>query len=262
MMKKNIRSKFSVAAAGCIWAVLLISNPDVDAQSSGGYAAPYLQADFIQSLADYPSPLVNPALITGINQMHVDLGGYQYALGDGGMGWQQGTFLLPYGRNHTFGLSAIFASQSITNQSNPNTSPLDEDIWIIPSWAYRFFPSLSLGGNLKIHEWKHFDEPRFWGSPGIDVGVYYNPIDDYRLGNLGFSLCLQDLLPTGIFGDHALSASGVTPNRARAGIRWAGLNDNLVIDGEVVIDNALYSVSGLRPDGQIITSPSSGSIII
>ncbi|MBD3347239.1 MAG: hypothetical protein GF401_19465, partial [Chitinivibrionales bacterium] len=48
---------------------------------TGGYDAPYFQADFYQDLGDYTSGLVNPALLYRVNQIHFDAGFYRWALG-------------------------------------------------------------------------------------------------------------------------------------------------------------------------------------
>ena len=248
MVKKTARTHYSFTAIGCFLAILLTAGADVRAQSgSGGYAAPYLQANFIQSLSDWSSPLVNPALTAGVNQMHLDLGLWRYAVGDGGgLGYQQGTFLLPLLRNHTIGLTALWVSEPI-DQSAPDQTALGsasyQDIWLIPSYGFRVLPWLMVGGNLKMRFENQFENSYRVSTPGVDLGIYFNPFDSYRdwMGDLGFSVSLQDIVPTQISGNDSL-ASDLSVNRARFGVRWSGLNDNLVADGELVVDNALVSL--------------------
>ena len=102
MVKIMLRTNSYFATIGCFLTVLLVEGADVRAQSgSGGYAAPYLQDEYIQTLSDWKSPLVNPALTANVNQMHIDLGLWRYAVGDTrGLGYQEGTFLLPILRDH------------------------------------------------------------------------------------------------------------------------------------------------------------------
>ena len=97
---------------------------------------------------------MNPALTANVNQMHIDLGYYGYAVGDQGLGYQEGTFLLPILRDHTIGLTALYAGANI-NPYAADQTPLSsgssyQDIWLIPSYGYRVGPWLLVGGNLKM----------------------------------------------------------------------------------------------------------------
>ncbi len=59
-------------------------------------------------------------------------------------------------------------------------------------YSYRIFPFLMVGANLKFRLQNQFGENiAFSHVPGVDLGVYWNPIDHYRLGDLGFSLTFQ-----------------------------------------------------------------------
>lgn len=244
MVKMTARANSFIGTICCFLTVFLAGSADVRAQGSGtgGYTAPYLGGDFIQTLSDWTSPLVNPALTANVNQMHVDLGYYGWALGDNGLGYQEGTFLLPILRDHTVGLTALYAGANI-NPYAADQTPLSsgssyEDIWLIPSYGYRVAPWLLVGGNLKMEFVNQFSNAYEVSTPGLDLGIYINPFDSYRdwIGNLGVSVSLQDIFPTKV-GD---SLIGV--NRARIGLRWSGLNENLVADGELEIDNALISL--------------------
>ena len=119
MEKTTLRSKYSSVVACCAVLMLLAGSASVRAATTGngGYAAPYFQADFIQSLSDWSSPLVNPALLYRVNQKHLDIGFYQYALADQGLGYQQATALLPILRNHTLGLTLLWSGSTI-NENN------------------------------------------------------------------------------------------------------------------------------------------------
>jgi tetratricopeptide (TPR) repeat protein len=252
MVKKTSRKNSSRAAIGCLGVILLFSGASVRAQSgSGGYAAPYLGADLIQTLSDWTSPLVNPALTANVNQMHMDIGLYRYAVGDGGLGYQEGTFLLPLLRDHTIGLTALWAGGGInpTNSQGEVDASVGSnysDFWLIPSYGFRVAPWLLVGANLKLEIENQFG-PTLVSTPGLDLGIYLNPFDSYRdlIGDLGISIALQDVVPTTfgskISGTDSLS-SQTSVNRARFGVRWSGLNDNLVVDGELVVDNALVSL--------------------
>jgi tetratricopeptide (TPR) repeat protein len=256
MAKKFYRPGYSLRSVLYLATLLLCGSVNVNAlQGNGGYAAPYFQADFIQSLSDWASPLVNPALLYRVNQKHWDFGYYQFALGQQGLGFQQSSLVLPIMRNHTIALTCLWAINGIdlTDKYGKDlqTRAFFQDIWLIPSYGFRLKPWLMLGANAKMCFEKQFTG-KFEASsiPGLDVGVYLNPFDNYRdlIGDLGFSVTLQDILPTNLAAKVITVNSGkidstneTVANRARVGIRWAGFNDNLVCDGELVVDNALIS---------------------
>lgn len=253
MAKKTISFRHLPSIACCLFAVLFLLSTDIYATGNGGYSAPYFQADFIQSLSDWTSPLVNPALLYRVNQKRWDvIGSYQYAVAEQGMGYQQMGLLWPFLRNHTAGVTLLWAGSGVagmTQNAFGRDSSLGtqyfSDIWLIGNYGVKILPFLSVGSNLKLRLEKQFTS-KFNVSkiPGIDLGVYLNPFDNYRdwIGDLGLSVCIQDVLPTTVDWGDSSASSELTVTRARAGIRWAGFNDNVVTDVEVVVDNALVSV--------------------
>ena len=93
MVKKVVWSKSGKRIVLSLITVLMLGGVEVHALAgNGGYAAPYFQADFIQSLSEWASPLVNPALLYRVNQQHLDFGFYQFALGQEGLGYQQASY--------------------------------------------------------------------------------------------------------------------------------------------------------------------------
>ncbi|HLV30327.1 MAG TPA: hypothetical protein VKY57_02035 [Chitinispirillaceae bacterium] len=234
---------------GLCYVMLLMAGAgfNVFGSNGGGYDAPYFQSDFSQDLTDWSSALVNPALLYRVNQLHVDLLGlYRWGIGNKSLGYQHIGALLPVRRNHTVGLTLLFSRGSVQktkfgDYSNviPSGNVSFQDIWIIGNYGVRVLPWLMLGTNVKLRIQNQFgDEIACSHVPGVDLGVYVNPLDHYRFGDVGFSLCVQDVLPTQIKWKGA-DVSEVTINRIRAGIRYSALNDNLVGDVEFLIDNAL-----------------------
>jgi len=250
MVKKVVRSKCGRRIALSLMTVSLLGSVEVHALAgNGGYAAPYFQADFIQSLSEWASPLVNPALLYRINQQHVDFGFYQFALGQEGLGYQQASYLLPLYRNHTVGLTCLWAINGVpwttVGGGDMGQRVYFEDVWVIPSYGVRLLPWLMVGGNLKFRIEKQFvrsnNEFKTSKIPGLDLGFYLNPLDNYRnmIGDLGLSVSLQDIWPTQIDWG---GVKEMSVTRARVGLRWAGFNDNFVTDAEVVVDNALIGI--------------------
>ena len=226
--------------------VLLLAGAGYIAQSSdGGYDAPYFQADFTQDLTEWTSALINPALLYRVNQMHLGFSIYRW---EKQLGFQNGSFLYPIRKNHTVGLTILGKrtqveqkriDQNLNIQDDGVTS--FQDIWAIGNYGVRVLPWLMLGANVKFRYQYQFGEPAFSHIPGIDLGIYLNPLDHYRFGDLGLSLMFQDLLPTQVNWDGSNNPE-VTVNRVRAGIRYALFNDNLVGDVELLIDNALVGI--------------------
>jgi TolA-binding protein len=253
MATKTLKAKHSSVVLGCLCAVVFAgSRMCFAASGDGGYAAPYFQADFIQTISEWSSPLVNPALMYRVNQKHVDFGWYQFAVADQGLGYQQVSLLWPHYRNHTFGATFLWNSSGI-DSSGIEPSPFKKrlyymDLWPMLHYSLRVIPSVAVGANLKFRYINQFNIKGRKGLnsiPGIDLGVYWNPLDHYRFGDLGLSVNIQDLLPTQINWDGINGGAEVTEmvvNRARVGVRYAGWNDNVVSDAEVVIDNAFYDI--------------------
>ena len=222
-------------------------------EGSGGYDAPYFQADYVQDLSEFSSGIVNPALLYRVNQFRFELGLYRWGV-DGdlsttALGYQQASFIAPIRLNHTVGVSWIGTGASINRTT---IDPLDKtntihnlgpsnfgDNWFIGHYAWRLAPWFVAGTNVKLRYENQFDSTQQL-AVGLDLGVYINPFDHYRFGDLGFSLNLQDIVPSIMIAklsSQSTEQMGVT--RLRAGVRYATLNDKLVVDGELVIDNAL-----------------------
>ena len=210
---------------------MLICSPATAANGTGGYDAPYLQSNNVQSLTEYSSGLVNPALLSYVNQFRIEAGFYRWNIAaDGGaMGYQQLSFLYPLGQNQTLGLSIIGVSSSIESstlgsddQIHPGPNINFGDMWYVGHYSIKLLPWLSLGGNLKVRDIKQFTSGDAWGV-GADVGAYFNPIDNSALGNLGFSLNLQDVIPAVVsWKNGATNDKEVAVTRVRGGTRYEG----------------------------------------
>ncbi len=238
------------------------------AKGSGGYDAPYFQADFTEDLNDWTSGLINPALLYRVNQMHVGLSMYRWSAFDDGLGYQNIRALFPIRRNHTVGITAIYTSgmmNKTTLTEGGGSTDNDQtvrylDAWAVAHYAYRIRPYLVLGGNVKCRLQNQFGENVGISTPGVDLGVYWNPIDHYRLGDLGLSLTIQDVVPSQIKWDES-KTSEVSISRVRAGVRYALFNDNLVLNYELVLDNGLkFIYENWESYADMFTSGGKGSI--
>jgi tetratricopeptide (TPR) repeat protein len=228
-------------------------------EGQGGYDAPYFQADFTQDLNSWTSALVNPALLYRVNQMHASMAFYRWGMDRGNMGYQDFSIFYPLRLRHTAGLTILHARNTMDRvrvaQDNDGEMVSEgsvsyQDLWIVGNYGVRVLPWLMLGGNLKLRSQTQFGRNAFSKVPGLDVGVYINPIDHYHWGDFGISLTAQDILPTQTpwafnFEDGVRfpgTSDLITVSRGRIGLRYAGLNNNLVVSTEMIVDNAFRDI--------------------
>ena len=239
---------------------------------TGGYDAPFFQADYIQDLSDFSSGIINPALLYRVNQFRLEGGFYRWQVdGDAStvaLGYQELSFLAPIRLNHTIGFSWIGAGATIDRTTITDASNTIRDLgnanfgdnWFIGHYSWRILPWFIAGTNVKLRYENKFGNGQDLGA-GLDLGVYINPVDHYRFGDLGFSINLQDIVPAFTLwhdNDSTVSDNDVGVTRLRAGVRYAGLNDRLVIDGEAVIDNAFAQLWAWRMKAdQVLTTGTS-----
>ncbi len=228
---------------------------------TGGYDAPFFQADYIQDLGDFSSGIVNPALLYRVNQFRAELGLYRWQV-DGdlstvALGYQEASFLIPIRLNHTLGFSWIGSGSTIDKTTiyegdasntiqNLGTSDFGDN-WFIGHYSWRLLPWLVAGTNVKVRYENKFGEGQQFAL-GADLGFYVNPFDHFHFGDLGLSINFQDIVPSLPLWKNtdSLSTPDVGVTRLRAGLRYSGLNDKFVVDGEMVIDNALAELWAWR----------------
>lgn len=234
-------------------------NNAVALEGNGGYGSPQLASDYVQDLGSYTSNLVNPALLYRVNQVHLNFGIYRWgifdAASDQALGYQQGSFLFPVRMNQTLGFTFISSGGSIIkNNGNVDVgSAAFGDYSFIGSYALKLFPWLSLGTNVKYVYQNHFGSGTSNGL-GFDLGLYVNPFDHYRFGDLGISLNFQDIVPPAVI---QWGSQNEIPARLRAGLRYSALNDRMIGDVEVLFDDWLSQLYGMAKEaydsGKVVT---------
>ena len=262
-----MNNKFAACNLRTLFAVLLLTASVAFGQDGeGGYDAPYFQADFTQDLNSWTSALVNPALLFRVNQMHASMAFYRWGLDRGNMGYQDFSLFYPYRYRHTFGLTVLHARNSINRTRYVGEEATEEgatayqDLWAIGNYGVKVLPWFWAGANVKMRTQAQFGNNAVSKVPGLDVGLYFNPIDHYRIGDIGISLTAQDILPTqtpwkyddasGVPLPEFASSDLITTSRGRIGVRYAGLNDNLVVSAEVLVDNAFRDIFTSLPWGE------------
>ncbi len=248
MIKKRIHKKMTRALLTSAFVWCCVGGGFGEIKPTGGFDAPYFQADYIQDLSEFSAALINPALIYRVNQFRLEAGFYRWGgvnpFGEE-LGYQQSSFLAPIRLRHTLGLSVISSgSEFIKAQLNPTTFEPEEtgtgeffEVWFIPHYSFRVLPWLSLGVNPKLVMQNQFNNYSY--GFGMDFGIYANAFDHYRFGDLGVSINFQDIIPANLKWK---SDDGETPNqlmttRFRGGLRYAVLNDKLILDFEIIGDN-------------------------
>jgi tetratricopeptide (TPR) repeat protein len=227
-----------------------------DSKATGGFTAPYFQADYIQDLSEFTSGLVNPALLYRVDQLHFQGGFYRWNFDmgvntDDDLGYQQMSFLVPIRLHQTAGLSiigirGIIDSTGIEDMSvtETGTELVYGDLWFVGHYALRFrkLPWLMIGANPKFVRQRQFSTS-IGGSAGygvgLDLGAYLNPMDHYRFGDIGLSVTLQDIVPAAVTWSGAAREDykQVMTTRFRVGLRYSLFNDRLILNGEFVGDN-------------------------
>jgi tetratricopeptide (TPR) repeat protein len=253
-------------------AVILAAAFAAGQDGEGGYDAPYFQADFTQDLNSWTSALVNPALLYRVNQMHASMAFYRWGLDRGNMGYQDFSFFYPMRLNHTVGLTVLHARNTMERIKSTDNDDIDgtlvsyQDLWLVGNYGVRVLPWLMVGGNVKLRSQMQFGQAAFSKVPGLDVGVYINPIDHYQFGDLGISLSAQDILPTqtpwelNMESPDFSSTDLITVSRGRAGLRYSGLNDNLVVSFEILVDNAFRDIMAALPWDEFKKAIMSGNV--
>ncbi|MFW5960780.1 MAG: tetratricopeptide repeat protein, partial [Chitinivibrionales bacterium] len=235
---------------------------DEDNTFTGGFSSPYLQADYIQNLTEHSAALINPALIWRVNQLYAEAGYFNWGWGVAdveetqSLYYIQGTFLVPLRLRHTAGVSLIGANSTIDKTildtqtktvSTQGGSLSWYEWWITFHYCYKIFPWLTVGANPKVVIQNQFDEA-VRGGFGLDMGVYGTVFDHYRFGDLGLSLSFIDLIPAHVEWEGSEEKQQMT-TRMRAGFRYKGLNERLVIAYDVNIDNIFAGWQNIL-DGQ------------
>lgn len=231
------------------------SSAVADISPTGGFDAPYFQADYIQDLSEWNAALVNPALLFRVNQYHLAAGFYRWGgvnpLGEE-LGYNQITGLIPLRLRHTLGMTFItsgsdFEKMKINQQTTSPEKVGDDELyerWIIGHYSFRLLPWLSIGCNPKVIFQRQpsiikGEKGDLSYGFGMDIAAYGNIFDHYRFGDLGISLNFQDIIPANLKwkNPRGETARQLMTTRLRAGLRYAVMNDRLIFDSEVVIDN-------------------------
>lgn len=226
-----MRNKIIITAK-IFTAVFIAVSLSFGAAGDGGYPSPHLMSDAILNFSDWTSFVSNPALMTEVDQKEVSLGGLRL-LEDAGYSYL--SYAHPIRLNHTAAISVFSSSLSEIQTYDPYGrlgNNIDFGEWeIVLSYAWRVLPFLSVGANATTIG-RNITQQNF--GMGVDAGVVFNPVNNYRYGNLNIGLCMQNLFNTSLKEGISKSSTNY-PTNLRTGISYWMLRNRLVFDSEILM---------------------------
>jgi TolA-binding protein len=200
----------------------------------------YQQNDWFGEFGENVSMYVNPAGIAENDQLEVSVGLFRTISGEAGQEYL--TVAMPYDYNHSFGFS-VFENGATLESGDAYV----ENAYMF-GYAYRAFHALAVGVDLAILQVNQFDENKQL-TPGVDVGLSWNPISNSKLGHLQIGLAFQNALQPVISTE--ADGSGYTlvtvgdegykvPANLNASIFYRGLNRMLEFKAEGSLIDVLH----------------------
>lgn len=259
-MKASI-SHLTKMAASALAVVCTMTASTQALPANGGYPAPYMQADNIQNITEWSAAMINPALLWRVNQMRFEFGAYRWGWDadkqSSAMGYQQISLLVPVRTKVTVGATLLNSGSSFQQSTVENDQIIENgadwygEWWVVGHASYRPLPFLSIGANPKMftqsqNSFQGLKAKQGVGG-GLDVGTYLNAFDNYRFGDLGFSLMLQDIIPPTVAweGDSGQTIAAAQAGRMRIGFRYTAggpLYERLVVAVDGVVDGAFQGI--------------------
>jgi TolA-binding protein len=163
--------------------------------SSAVIAAPsysphkYQQNDWFGEFGENVSMYVNPAGIAEHDQLEVSLGIFRTISGEAGQEFV--SIAIPYDYNHSFGIS-FFENGAVIEGGDQYV----ENAYMF-GYAYRLIHALAIGFDIAILQINQFDANKQI-TPGIDIGLSWNPIANSKMGHLQVGLAVQNVLAPAI----------------------------------------------------------------
>lgn len=201
----------------------------------------YQQNDWFGEYGENVSMYVNPAGIAESDQLEVSVGLFRTISGEAGQEYM--TVSVPYDYDHTFGFSVFENGATLDNGDS-----YVENAYMF-GYAYRAMHALAVGVDLAILQVNQFDKNKQL-TPGVDVGLSWNPISNSKLGHLQLGLAFQNAIQPVISTE--ASGSGYTfvmmgeengykvPANLNASLFYRGLNRMLEIKTEASIIDVLH----------------------
>jgi len=201
----------------------------------------YQQNDWFGEYGENVSMYVNPAGIAESDQLEVSVGLFRTISGEAGQEYM--TVSVPYDYDHTFGFSVFENGATLDNGDS-----YVENAYMF-GYAYRAMHALAVGVDLAILQVNQFDKNKQL-TPGVDVGLSWNPISNSKLGHLQLGLAFQNAIQPVISTE--ASGSGYAfvmmgeengykvPANLNASLFYRGLNRMLEVKTEASIIDVLH----------------------
>lgn len=200
----------------------------------------YQQNDWFGEFGENVSMYVNPAGIAEHDQLEVSFGIFRTISGEAGQEYL--TLAVPYDYNHSFGFS--FFENGATIQGGQSYT---ENAFMF-GYAYRVMHAIALGIDLAVLQIDQFGQNKQI-TPGIDLGVSWNPISNSKLGHLQIGAAFQNAVAPAISTKAKTSYQVVVmgagdaylvPSNLNFSLFYRGLNRMLEAKAEVSIIDVLH----------------------
>lgn len=219
----------------------------------GGSYSPhkFQQNDWFAEFGQGGAQYINPALMTEVDQAEGSLALFRTINYQAGQEYVN--FAYPIGYNHTWGLTLFSNGASIDNGKS-----YTENAYMF-GYAYRPIHHLSLGANLNLLHVDQFGE-RTEFTPGVDLGLTWNPIADSRYGFLLAGVAVQNALQPIISTDTTKGStfmmqylgndnSYAVPMNLNASLFWRGNVFGSHRNMEVKAEGSLIDIMHAKAEG-------------
>lgn len=177
----------------------------------------YQQLDYFGGFGDNTAMFINPASIAEADQAEVMAAIYSTVNNQAGLNYVSA--VMPFGLQHTFGVSAFINGASVDNATVGNGSFRKDAIFL--GYGYRALHWLSVGADVSVINLNNFGET---SNPiGLDVGVQLNPIENSKFGSLQLGVSVQN----------AVKVNNDNTTNLNLGTHWLGFNRSVEARAEV-----------------------------
>lgn len=238
--------------------IALIGLVSSSAWAAGASYSPhkFQQNDWFAEFGQGGAQYVNPALMTEVDQVEGSLAMFKTLNYQAGQNYLN--LAVPVDYKHTFGFTFFNNGADITGDVQ---RPYTENAYMF-GYAYRPIHHLSIGANLNLLHINQFDLKSEL-TPGVDLGLTWNPIADSRYGFMLAGISVQNVLQPVIStsssqGDFVQvqyvsdeKSTYAVPMNVNASLFWRGNVFGSHRNMEVKAEGSLIDVKHVQSEGGV-----------